>query len=84
MQGKGQYQFSFTGTFTEASRIFTDACFLKHRGKTRGKTWTKYFWALYMFCLARGFTAAIILYIYIYIYIRYIYMYRMHYINYII
>ena len=37
MQGKVQCQFSFTGTFNEASRIFTDACFLKQRGKTRGK-----------------------------------------------
>ncbi len=38
MQGKVQCQFSFTGTFTEASRSFTDACFLKQRGKTRGKS----------------------------------------------
>ena len=39
MQGKVQYEFTFTGTFTEASRIFTDACFLTQGGKTRDKTW---------------------------------------------
>ena len=59
MQGKMQCQFSFTGTFTEASRIFTDACFLKQGGKTRGKTWTNILFPLYTLCLARGFTAAI-------------------------
>ena len=45
MQGKVQCQFTFTVTFTAASRTFTDACFLKLRGKTGGKARRKNFMA---------------------------------------
>ena len=72
MQGKVQYEFSFTGTFTEASRIFTDACFLKQGGKTRGKTWKNNF--LRSTCSALQGVLQRRSYIYIYIYM-YMYTY---------
>ena len=69
MQGKVQYEFSFTGTFTEASRIFTDACFLKQGGKTRGKTWKNNFPRSTCSALQGVLQRRSYIYIYIYIYI---------------